>query len=98
MPFCLHGLDRTNDLFESVQSPAPLHQCQGVFAMRCGFEDEVCERPPVQVIQVEVAVHGWAAVAGDDATQGDHTAVYLVWRDFAFLYAGGDGCAAEYYA
>ena len=62
VPFGLHRVHGTNELFEGVQSPAPLHQRQGVFPMLRGLEDEICERPPVEIMQVEMAVQGGATV------------------------------------
>ena len=62
VPFCLHRVHGTNELFEGVQSPAPLHQRQGVVPVLRGLKDEVSERPPMEVIQVEVAVQTGDAV------------------------------------
>src|ERR1035441_7961077 len=78
MPFGLDRFHGADELFEGVQSPVPLHQRQSLFPMLWGLKDEVCEGPPVEVIQVEVTVQAGAAVVGDDAAQGDHTAVAKV--------------------
>src|SRR5664279_3194447 len=80
VPFCLHRFHRANDLLESVQPPTPLHQRQGAFPMLRRLEHEKRYRPPVEVIQVELATHGRAAVVGNDAAQGDHAAVAEVLR------------------
>src|ERR1022692_1805901 len=36
VPFDLHGVHRADELFEGVQSPAPLHEGQGAFPMGGG--------------------------------------------------------------
>ena len=87
MPFSLHRVHRANDLLEGVQSPAPLHQRQGPFPVLRGLEHEICECPPMKIVQVEVAIHARAPVAGNDTTQGDHTAVAKILRE---IRAGGD--------
>ena len=60
VPFGLQRFHRANELFEGVQSPAPLHQFQGAFPMRRSLKAEVGERPPVEVIEVEVAIQAGA--------------------------------------
>ena len=65
VPIGLHRFHRADELFEGVQSPTPLHQRQDMFLILRGLEDEVFERPPVELIQVEVAIQAGAAVVGD---------------------------------
>ena len=62
VPFSLHCIHRADELLEGVQSPAPLHQFQGAFPMLRGLEDEIGQRPPVEVIEVEMAVQAGATV------------------------------------
>jgi len=66
MPFRLHVLERTNRPLESFNPTARLNQFERMVPVLWTFENQVRQGPPVQVIQVEMAVHTWAATVGDN--------------------------------
>ena len=52
-----------------------------------GFEEATSERPPMEVVEVDVGIHARAVVIGDDRAKGNHAAVGDVFVDVG---VGGD--------
>src|SRR3954470_22648662 len=78
MPFGLNLVHRTDHIFESLQTASFLKQLRSPGPVSVIFKDKVRERPPVQVIKIEMAAHAWAAAIFDDGTQRNHAPVLNV--------------------
>lgn len=54
VPFRLHLIHRTYDLFKSLHPASPLRQFQCVLTITRAFKDKVSERPPMEIIKIEL--------------------------------------------
>lgn len=87
MPFGLDLFNWTNEFFKCLKTAAALQQFGGICAMSLALEDEMREGPPVEIVEIEVAVHAGAAAIGDDGAEGDDGAVRKIFREVG---AGGE--------
>ena len=66
MPLRLDCFDRTDQALKGFKPPALLHQLERSIPMLGRFKNEVGQRPPMQIVQVEVTVKAGAALVGND--------------------------------
>ena len=78
VPFGLNRLNRPDDLLKGLQSTAALEQCLSLIAMFGMFENKMGQRPPMEIIQVEVLIHAGTTSIRDDLTQRNNAAVAKV--------------------
>src|SRR5437899_332770 len=78
VPFGLHLIERTDLFFKSLCSAASFHQRGRVIAIFRRFENKMCQGPPVQIIEVEMAVHAWSAGARDDGPKWNNALVLQI--------------------
>ena len=76
IPLNLHLLNRTQVFLKAHQRPALTQHFERALAILAAlaFEQQVHQTPPVQVVKVEITIHGRAAAAREYDPERDHPA------------------------